>query len=149
MKRYEQIDTSGDVGLRIWGDSMEELFENAAEGLSDLITDVSGIKEAEKKQVALNAEKNEDLLINWLNELIFLFDTYGFIGRRFVVNISPPLPSPAKGGKEGITLTSKISGGIFAPEVNESRLLIKAATYHNLSVKKVNSGWEAVVIFDI
>lgn len=137
MKKYEQIDISGDVGLRIWGDNLEELFENAASGMSELTTDTSKIKETDKKEFALHSDSYESLLVLWLNELIFLFDAYGFIGMSFSVSLKDK------------KLTAQISGGIFDPEVNESRLLLKAATYHKLSLKKINSKWEAIVIFDI
>jgi len=137
MKKYEQLDISGDVGLRIWGDNLEELFTHAAEGESELITDLSGIKETEEKDVVIGSERNEDLLVKWLNELIFLFDAYGFIGKSFDVSL------------KNDTLRANISGGIYNPAANESRLLVKAATYHGLSLKKDNSHWEAVVIFDI
>jgi SHS2 domain-containing protein len=149
MQKYEQLDISGDAGLRIWGKNLEELFANAAEGMSELITDLSGIEETEGKEVFLSNERNEDLLVKWLNEMIFLFDTYGFVGKRFDVSISPPRPPLSKGGQEGGNLKAIVSGGIFNVEVNESRLLVKAATYHGLSLKKNNSHWEAVVIFDI
>ncbi|MBI5099037.1 MAG: archease [Nitrospirae bacterium] len=137
MKKYEQLDISGDAGLRIWGENLEELFANAAEGMSELITDLPGIEETEGKEVFLSSERNEDLLVKWLNEIIFLFDTYGFIGKRFDVSL------------KNYTLRANISGGIYNPATNESRLLVKAATYHGLSLKKDNSHWEAVVIFDI
>jgi len=137
MKKYEQLEISGDVSLRIWGENLEELFANAAEGMSELITDLPGIEETEGKEIFLSSERNEDLLVKWLNEIIFLFDTYGFIGKRFDVSLKDN------------TLKAIVSGGIFNVGINESRLLVKAATYHGLSLKKDNSHWEAVVIFDI
>lgn len=146
MKKYEQLEISGDESLRIWGDNLEELLTNAAEGLGELITDLATIQATERREVVLSSERNEDLLVKWLNELIFLFDTYGFIGKRFDVSLSPLL---AKGVQEGGTLKAIVTGGIYIPEINESRLLVKAATYHGLSLKKNNSQWEAVVVFDI
>lgn len=137
MKKYELFDISGDVGLKIWGGNSEELFENAASGMSELITDTSKIKGTDKKEITLNSDSYESLLVFWLNELIFLFDAHGFIGTSFSVSL------------EDNKLKAQISGGIFDPESNESRLLLKAATYHKLSFKKTNSKWEAIVIFDI
>ncbi|GBD95186.1 MAG TPA: archease [Nitrospirae bacterium] len=137
MKKIEQIDISGDVGLRIWGKSIEELFKNAATGMFNLVTDTNKIKETEQKEVSLEADNHENLLVQWLNELVFLYDTYGFIGKVFRISI------------QGNMLKATISGGIFDPGTNESRLLIKAATYHGLSLKKVALHWEATVIFDI
>jgi len=137
MKKYEQIDISGDVGLRIWGKTPEELFENAALGMFELITDINNIKETEKKEIFLDRDNYENMIIKWLNELIFHFDTYGFIGRSLSVKL------------EENTLKAHITGGIFDPDINESGLLLKAATYNSLSVTKTESGWQAIVIFDI
>ena len=137
MKKYEQIDISGDVGLRISGQSLEELFENAAEGLFELITDQTKISEKEIREIHVVADNSESLLVQWLNELIFLFDTYNLVGKSFSVSI------------HGNSLKAEISAGIFDPAISESRLLIKAATYHNISLKQVNSIWRAEIIFDI
>jgi len=137
MKNIEQIDISGDAGLRIRGKSMEDLFENAALGMSNLITDTNKTGETEQREITLNRDTNEYTLIRWLNELVFLFDTYGFIGKTFHVSFAET------------TLTAHVSGGYFDPERDDKKLLIKAATYHNLSLRKVNSLWEATVIFDI
>ncbi len=137
MKKYEQLDISGDAGLKIWGETLEGLFANAAEGMSELITDVAEVEGTEEREVVLTADSNEDLLIQWLNELIFFFDTYDFIGKRFDISLKNNM------------LKAKISGGRHNPAINESRLLIKAATYHGLSLKRDNLQWEAVVIFDI
>jgi SHS2 domain-containing protein len=149
MKKYEQIDISGDVGLKIWGNTIEELFENAAEGMFTLITDISTIDETEEREIILSAESREGLLIQWLNELVFLFDTYGFTGKRFNVELSSNKLAMETRDTDVFELNAKILGGIFSPEVNESRLLIKAATYHGLSIEKLNSHWKATVIFDI
>ncbi|KPJ99368.1 MAG: hypothetical protein AMK71_09890 [Nitrospira bacterium SG8_35_4] len=150
MKKYEQIDISGDVGLRVFGESIEVLFENAAAGMYDLITDVSAINNTEQKEIVLMAEKHEDLLVQWLNELVFLYDTYGFTGKESGVHIDKnDLTSSPVDTALPISLKAVISGGIFDPDIHERRLLIKAATYHNLSIGKKNSTWEATVIFDI
>ncbi len=151
MKKYEQIDISGDVALRVRGRTLEELFRNAAEGLSELITDTAGMEETEEREVVLGGESMEDLLVRWLNELVFLFDTYGFIGKRFDIALGHARDdsTPVSGKRGKVRLAARVSGGCFSPGVNESRLLVKAATYHGLSFRRVDSGWEAVVVFDI
>ena len=137
MKKYEQIDISGDVGLKVNGATLAGLFENAAAGMFNLITETAGIAASEDKKISLCADNIESLLVQWLNELVFLIDTYNYVGTSFSVLI------------KGAALEASVSGGYFDPRTNESRLLIKAATYHNLSIKKVGSRWEATVIFDI
>ncbi|MBI5195104.1 MAG: archease [Nitrospirae bacterium] len=136
-KRYETLDIFGDVGLRVFGNTLNELFENAALGMSGLITDTEQIRETEKKQIAVEADNYESLFVRWLNELVFLFDTHGFIGKQFSVSLN------------GNAVEAEVSGGYFDPEIHEQRLLIKAATYHRLFLKKNDSGWLAEVIFDI
>lgn len=137
MKNIETLDMSGDAGLKIRGSTLEELFANAATGMSGLITDIQYIVATEERKISLKSDSLEDLLILWLNELIFLFDRDGFIGKSFSVHL------------DRNALTARISGGIFDPELNERGLLLKAATYHRLSLKKTQSHWEAVVVFDI
>ncbi|MBI5663685.1 MAG: archease [Nitrospirae bacterium] len=137
MKKIEQIDISGDVGLRVYGKSIEELFENAATGMVSLMTNPFKINETEQREISLKVETYENTLVQWLNELVFLFDTYGFTGKVFSVSLKDD------------KFRASVSGGTFDPERNEQKLLIKAATYHNLSVKQTDSRWEATVIFDI
>lgn len=137
MNKIEQIDISGDVGIKVRGKTLEELFENAAIGMVGLMTNPFKIKETEKKDISLKVENFENTLVQWLNELVFLFDTYGFTGKVFSVSF------------QGDTFSAAVSGGIFVPERDGQKLLIKAATYHNLSLRKTNSHWEATVIFDI
>lgn len=134
---YEVLDLSGDVGLRVWGANREQLFEHAGEALFSLITDTDKITVTESRQVSLKSDSYDRILVLWLNELIFLFDTYGFTGTSFSVTLS------------GFTLQAEISGGIIDPAHNESRLLLKAATYHGLSLKSTGTVWEAQVMFDI
>ncbi len=137
IKQFEQIDISGDVGLKVWGQDLEELFKNAAIGMSGLITDVSAVPESETREVHVLAENNEELLVQWLNELVFLFDTYNYVCKSYSVSIVNK------------KLKAITSGGIFDPSTSQSGLLIKAATYHDLSISKTNTHWEATVIFDI
>ncbi len=137
IKQFEQVDISGDVGIKVWGQTLEELFENAARGMFELITDVSALNESESREVHVVADSDEDLLVQWLNELVFLFDSYNYLGKTFSLNIINK------------KLKAVISGGTFNPSTGESRLLIKAATYHDLSLTKTSSHWEATVIFDI
>ena len=76
--------------------------------------------------------------MGWLNELIFQLDTHGFIGRKVrIIGL----------GEESVS--AEISGEDFDPERHERRLLLKAATYHDLKVEQAGGNWTAEVIFDI
>ena len=138
MKRFELIDISGDAGIRAFGSDLGELFANAAAGMYSLITDLDNV--SPKKSIEIQASGNslEGLLVAWLNELIFHFDTYGFIGRDIHIQ------------KLANTLImSTLDGEDFDPERHGRGLLIKAATYHKLKIERKEDHWEADVIFDI
>ncbi len=138
MKQFEIIDISGDVGIKAFGGSIEEVFKNSAIGMYSLITDLKGVKG--QKTINISSESNslEGLLVSWLNELIFHFDAYNFIGKDIVILEM----SDRK-------LKANVKGEEFDPERHERKLLIKAATYHRLKVEKVRDIWEADIIFDI
>lgn len=134
---YRVIDVSGDIGIRAEGDSLEACFINAALGLYSLITDLDQIELKEEIAINIIEESPEDLLVSFLNELIFQFDTYGFVGKSISLSI-----------KEN-HLHAKVKGEQFNPEKHDRKLLLKAATYHNLILKRENSVWIAGIIFDI
>jgi SHS2 domain-containing protein len=146
MKNFEIIDISGDVGLRAYGESLKDAFINAAIGMYNLITDIVNIKEEKTVNIYVESDRIEGLLVSWLNELIFQFDAYDFIGKRVVV--SEFTGGMVKEGKVCI-IKASVSGEDFNPERHESKLLIKAATYHLLKIEEKNGRWEIAVIFDI
>jgi len=136
---FEILDISGDVGLRVQGRSLEELFINSALGLYSLVTDLSGVEPADSVDIKVNRESLDGLLVGWLNELIFRFDAYGFIGKDIRI----------KSINENM-VDAGIRGEEFDPERHEKgRLLVKAATYHNLRIEKKNGIWTAEVVLDI
>jgi SHS2 domain-containing protein len=139
MKHFELVDISGDAGIRAFGASRKELFENAAEGMYSLIAEnpgaISPRKSIEAEAVGTSME---GLLVSWLNELIFQFDTYGFIGGEVRVH-----------ELHDTLIKAAVTGEDFDPERHGRGLLIKAATYHRLKIEKKEDHWEGVVIFDI
>ena len=141
MKKFEPIDISGDVGMRAFGATVEEAFINEAMGMYSLITDIGSIREARKIIIETQSDSIEGLIVNYLNELIFQFDAYGFIGKAIDINIFRFEPAPF--------LKATVRGEEFDPESHDKRLLIKAATYHRIRIEKIDDIWEVDVIFDI
>jgi len=138
MKRFELIDISGDAGIRAFGNSLDALFKNAAAGMYSLIADPGSIIPRKSIEIKAEGASQEGLLVAWLNELIFHFDTYGFIGRDIHIH-----------QLNNTLIMSTIDGEDFVPERHGRGLLIKAATYHKLKIERKEDHWEADVIFDI
>ncbi len=138
MKQFEILDIFGDAGIRAFGKDLPELFANAGVGMFSLITELDCVTEARQMTVTAQSETLEGLFVSWLNELVFHFDTYGFVGKRICVT-----------ELTGTCLTATVFGEEFDPGRHERGLLIKAATYHRLLLQERAGHWEAEVIFDI
>ena len=141
MKTFEILDISGDAGIRAFGKNIEEVFKNSALGMYSLITDIEDIKEEKTVSVSIKSHSLEGLLVSWLNQLVFQFDAYNFIGKEISIKAISYQPSAF--------LKAEIHGEEFDPERHERKLLIKAVTYHKLKIEKLNDVWEIDVIFDI
>lgn len=136
-KGYELLDLSGDLAIRAYGTDLQSLFTNAAFGLYAAMTEDSVIENSTSYNVSTQAESMESLLVQWLNELLFLFDAHGFVGNKFELKL------------QGNSLEAVVTGGVFDPEIHEVGLLVKAATYHNLEIKETASGFEVMVLLDL
>jgi len=140
MGRVETFDHTADLGLRIMGDDLADLFRTAAAGLFDVIVaNRDEVQVVETEPVCLEAESTEDLLVDWLNELIFRCETRHRLYGRFDLVIDDS--------------GHRLDGTIGGEPIDRGRHLldheVKAATRHGLSVRPENGGWAAEVILDI
>lgn len=147
MPQFEILDISGDAGIRAFGHNLKDLFINAALGMYSLITDLDAVRDNKAVELSLESSSLEGLLISWLNELIFHFDAYGFVGKKIAINEFAPGEDDPSGGQ--FSVRALVWGEEFDPARHEGKLLIKAATYHRLSIQKIGETWETEVIFDI
>lgn len=144
MKTYEIIEHTADLGLRIFGRDLKNLFINAAGAMFEVMLEplkkgrASPKQTKEKFLVNKSAASIEDLLVAWLSELIFLFFNDGLIVEKVDIE---QLDS------QGIQ--AEVSGRIFNPEFQRIKTEIKAVTFHELEVKQTQRGYEAQVIFDV
>ena len=141
MEKFEILDIAGDVGLRAFGKSRQEVFVHAAMGMYSLITNTDLLKDQKSITVSVESHSLDGLLVSWLNELIFHFDAYGFIGKRIIItefttSITLPLKEEGWAGVRLFRITATVYGEEFDSERHEGKLLIKAATYHRLKIEK-------------
>jgi SHS2 domain-containing protein len=148
MNNFEVLDIAGDIGLRAYGQTLEEAFINASMGMYALTTDPDAVEERKSIEVTIENSSLEGLLVSWLNELIFHFDAYGFIGKRIVVDEFFQCAGLSE-SVQRYKLKAVLYGEEFDPERHEGKLLIKAATYHRLSIEQRDDRWEISVVFDI
>jgi SHS2 domain-containing protein len=135
--RYEPLDHTADTGIIAYGASLDELFENAAFGMFDLMFDLSELHTGREQQVSVQAEGLEELLVVWLEELLFRSESEGLAFLDFSV---------AEMGEQSL---SGVAKGVSSEGIELVGPPIKAVTYHDLEVAETESGWRARVIFDV
>jgi SHS2 domain-containing protein len=138
MRSYETFDHTADIGLIARGRTLKALFANAAAGLVDLMVDPTGLREETPTTVTVSAADREALLVAWLNELLYLLDVRRFLPRRIDITL---LSETA--------LKAELRGDTIDPARHVVRRMIKAATYHGLSLTRTNGVWEGRVILDL
>ncbi len=135
---FEIFDHTADIGIIAYGTDISELFANAALGLFNLMVDLDNLRENVEHVVQLSAEDKEALLVEWLNELIYIFDVERLAFKRFKID-----------ELTDNTLTAKCFGEKVDPQRHNIMREIKAATYHMLQINKQNGIYQARIIFDI
>jgi SHS2 domain-containing protein len=138
MNGFEFSAHAGDARVEVRAESLESLFVTAAQALLHLITEPATIERRRQRSIALEAEDPAELLVRWLNELLFLFETEGLLLRDFSLRIEP-----------GFRLRATGHGEPFAADRHPILAVVKAATYHLLSLTEGSDGFRATVVFDL
>jgi len=138
MKPFEMINHTADISIKAYGKSLEELFENAAFGMFNILADLEGITTSTEMEIKVEAPDREELLIEWLDELLFNFYTKYIIFCKFDIR-----------ELTDNTLTAKVKGRFIGENKNRLKTEIKAATRHDLNIKKKEDTYEVQIVFDV
>ena len=138
MKKYTLIDHTADIGIKAYGKSLSEAFENAAKGMFDIITDKSDIDSVGQYDIELSADDLEQLLVDFLSELLYLNSAKSLVFGFFKVSLD----------QKQKKLNAKVFGEKFDFSKHKIGTEIKAVTYHMLEIKK-NKKYSLQVLFDI
>jgi SHS2 domain-containing protein len=137
-KRFEMTDHTADIGITAYGTDVRELFVNAALALFSLITEPESVEEKLHLDLEVGSEDRDSLLVEWLNELIYVFDVKHILFNRFDIK------SLAYN-----ELRVTCYGEDFDPTRHKLKIGVKAATYHMLSLDRNNDGYRAQIILDV
>jgi len=135
---FEILEHTADIGFRATGETLEELFQNAALALQSVAVDISAVEARNPYPIAAAGEDYESLLVAWLNEVLYYLDGERVLLRRF--DIDPISPE---------RITAKGWGEPWDPERHPAKVVVKGVTYHQLSVKREGGLWTARVFLDI
>lgn len=133
--KFKFFEHTADIKFRAYGKNIEEVFSNSGKAMFKAMSD-SKIKPEKKKKIKVKGKDNESLLYNFLEELLFLFDSEGFVFVK-VGKIK------IKDGK----LEAEILGGRI--ENYKTHVDVKAVTYNEMFVKKEKNKYVAQVVLDV
>lgn len=137
-KPYEVFEHTADIGLHVHGETLPTLFMNAAQGMESLLVPLEQIRVVTSREITVKGHNSISLLIAWLNELIFLFDTEYLLFRDFEIATLTDT-----------TLTGTAQGEPYNSQRHELSSAIKAATWHEAAITQDNTGYQARIIFDL
>ena len=136
MTGFEILEHTADVGVRAWGGSSEEVFEQATRGLLD-ITGAWGQEPGERVAIEVTANDLGGVLVDWLEEILYLQDARDSVITS--LNVERATGTIASGWVDIAPREGDLEG-----------TAVKAITYHQLDVTRRDDGtWVATVYFDI
>jgi SHS2 domain-containing protein len=136
--KYEVFEHVSDVGLTIYGSTFKDLLENAGVALFEQIADLSTVAATDAVEVSAQGETIEDLFIDWLRELLYLFHGERYLLKEFeIIDLKKD------------SLKAVVKGERMDPGRHVMEGEVKGATYHNLEVKEMEGKWRAKVILDV
>jgi SHS2 domain-containing protein len=139
MKRYEIIDHTADLGIRAYGETLPQLFENIALGMLASIAELDSIDEKIECEINVQGDTLEDLLVAFLGELLFQHEVEDILFKQVkILHFNQD------------NLSAVASGEERNPQKHIIYTDIKNVTYHQLKVQKLSDNkWETLVIFDL
>lgn len=135
---YEPLSHTGDMGMLVYGRDVPELFTHAAWAMFDLMSDATLIRPLQTMPVNVEGNDLEDLLVRWLSELLYLYDTRRFLYCAATFTTLEPT-----------RLAATVQGEPFDAAHHPIDTEIKAVTYHQIAVTQAEGRWHAQVIFDL
>jgi SHS2 domain-containing protein len=135
---HETFEHTADLGLRATAPDLPTLFSEAARGLfSIIVADPGQIVSRQQEHLEIAGRRPDELLFDWLSELLYLFESRRLLLAEFEIEI------------DSAGLRAEVRGEPWDPQRHLLEHEVKAITYHGLKVEPRDDGWLAEVIVDI
>jgi SHS2 domain-containing protein len=133
--KYKLLEHTADAMVKVYGETLGERYANAAYAMFDQITDVTKIEPLGELRIVLKAGNREQLLVDFLQELLFVHDTEDLVFGEFEVKT------------DGKALEALVKGEKFDEKKHPKRSVVKGITYHRLEFDDEEG--TVVVLFDV
>jgi SHS2 domain-containing protein len=137
-KRYRITPHHSELAVKVFGSSQNELFANSAWALFDVITETEKIELKERLPLEVEGTDRDDLLVNWVRELLYFYQGSGYLLRDFrMLELGDKL------------LKAEVSGEKIDPDRHEIKREIVAVAYDKSRMAKTGDQWTAQLIFEV
>jgi SHS2 domain-containing protein len=133
--RYKLLEHTADAMVEVQGKDLGEMFGNAAYAMFDQITDLSKVESRGELRVVMSGDTREQLLVDFLQELLFVHDTEDLVFGEFEIKT------------DGKTLEAVIRGEKFDEKKHTKRSVVKGVTYHRLEFDDLKG--RLTILFDV
>ena len=131
---WQELDHTADLAIEVFGSDLEALFTTSAQALCALAFESSSILTKQQFIIDLTAPDVESLLIDWLNELLYLSEKHNIFLSGFTFHSITP---------------RELSASVESKRQRITKQYIKAATFHNIAVVQSQGGFQTEIVFDI
>ena len=138
QKKYRLTTRQSELAVKVTGGSQAELFANSAFALFDVMSDVEKIEIKERLSLEVEGADRDDLLVNWMRELLYLYQRSGFLLKEFVIR-----------EVKDTSVKAEVCGEKVDPDRHEIKQEIAAVAYHQSRMTKTGNQWTAQLIFEV
>lgn len=137
-KTYRVTTRQSELAVKVFGNSQAGLFVNSALALFDIMIDIEKVEIRERLPLELEGVDRDDLLVNWLRELLYLYQTGGYLLKEFHIKLL-----------KDTMVRAEVCGEKIDPDRHEIRKEMTAVAYHKGRMQQTGNQWTAQVIFGI
>ena len=137
-KKYRITTHQSELAVRITGNSQADLFTNSAFALFDVMTDIANVDTKESIPLEVEGSDRDDLMVNWMRELLYLYQASGYLLREFkIVEVKDTM------------VKAEVSGEKIDPDRHEIKQEITTVAFHKSRMEKTGNQWIAQLIFEL
>lgn len=138
QKKYRITKHQTELAVRITGNSQADLFANSALALFDVMTDPTAIEIKERISLEVEGNDRDDLMVNWMRELLYLYQGSGYLLKEFKIS-----------QVKDTIVKAEVCGEKVDPDRHEIKQEIAAVAFHKSRMEKTGNQWIAQVIFEL
>ena len=135
---WEHFEVEADVGIHAWGASLADAFARAAEGMFALVVDAASVADTEVRETRAQGDSPEALLVNWLNECLYVHEIEGFAVAHVEVDTCG-----------GGLVHGTLHGEPIDPARHRLGTIVKAVTYHQLGIQERSGSFDVRLVVDV